>query len=337
MSCQLNFHAAAVRRALLGPILSGLVSALAMAVTPAQAQGFPSRTIELIVPFPAGGTNDVLARVVADGITAELGQKVIIMNKPGASAAVGSSYVARSNPDGHVLLLGSQGSHSANPYLFKTLPYDPLKDFAAVALLGKVNNVLVVPSALPIKSVDDYVAYVRANPGVVNFSHAGVGTSMSLAGELFKLQTGAKIVSIPYPGSAQATLAVVAGEVQSMFANTPSVVQHIQSGKLRPLGVTGTVRDGLLPDVMPIAEQGVPGFAIQSWFGLFAPAQTPPAVVEKLNAAVRKITMSPESGRKLEALGFAPSNMTSAEFRDFVHADNAAIGQLIQRTGIKPE
>lgn len=303
----------------------------------AQAQTIPSRIIELVVPYPPGGTNDVVARIVADGITAELGQKVIVVNKPGASAAVGSAYVARSAPDGHTLLLGSQGSHSANPYLFKSLPYDPIKDFAPVALLGKVNNVLVVTANLPIKSVGDYVAYAKANPGVVNFAHAGVGTSMSLAGELFKLQTGVRIVSIPYSGSAQATLAVVSGEVQSMFANTTSVAQHIQSGKLRALGVTGTVRDGLLPDVRPIAEQGVAGFSIQSWFGLFAPAQTPPTVVERINAAVRKTAATPDVAKKLEALGFATSNMSPGDFREFVQADNAAIGQLIQRTGIKPE
>jgi tripartite-type tricarboxylate transporter receptor subunit TctC len=320
--------------------LRTLAVSLSMAVAligPAQAQNFSSRAIQLVVPFPPGGTNDVVARIIADGLAVELDQHVVIINKPGASAAVGSAYVARSEPDGHTLLLGSQGSHSANPYLFKSLPYDPINDFAPVALLGKVNNVLVVTSTLPIKTVGEYIAYVKANPGVINFSHAGVGTSMSLAGELFKLQTGGKIVSIPYPGSAQATLAVVTGEVQSMFANTTSVVQHIQSGKLRPLGVTGAARDGLLPDVRPIGEQGVSGFSIQSWFGLFAPAQTPPAVVERLNAAVRKVVALPESAKKLGALGFETSTMSPGEFREFVKADNMAIGQLIQKTGIRSE
>ena len=338
MYSQLNIRTAAARRTALKALAATAVSVTMMALPPSQAHAqTPGPMIELIVPFPAGGTNDVVARILADGITSELGQKVVIINKPGASAAVGSSYVARSTPDGHVLLLGSQGSHSANPYLFKSLPYDPLKDFSPVALIGKVNNVLVVPSALPIRSVGEYVAYVRANPGVVNFSHAGVGTSMSLAGELFKLQTATRLVSIPYPGSAQATLAVVSGEVQSMFANTTSVIQHIQAGKLRPLGVTGTLRDGLLPDVKPIAEQGVPGFAMQSWFGIFAPVQTPPTVVERLSSVIRKVTTSPESAKKLEALGIATSNMSPREFQDFVYADNAAIGQLIQRSGIKPD
>lgn len=322
---------------MLKALAAALAASTALGAASAPAQSFPSRLIELVVPFPAGGTNDALARIVADGLSTELGQKVVIINKPGASAAIGSSYVARSAPDGHVLLLGSQGSHSANPYLFKSLSYDPVVDFAPVALLGKVNNVLVVPVALPVRTLDEYLAYARANPGAVNFSHAGLGTSMNLAGELFRLQTRTHIVAIPYPGSAQATLAVVSGEVQSMFANTTSVLQHIQAGRLRPLGVTGGARDPLMPDVKTLGEQGVPDYAIQSWFGLFAPAHTPAPVVDRLNAAVRKITASAEATQKLQALGFSSSNMSPAEFRAFVMDDNAAIGRLVHRTGLKPE
>lgn len=314
-----------------------LLTVVTSATTFAAAQGYPQKPIELIVPYAPGGTNDVVARLVAEGLTTELGQPVIIMNKPGASASLGSAYVARARPDGHTLLLGSQGSHSANPYLLRNLPYDALKDFSPVALIGKVNNVLVVPVAMPVRSMEEFLAYARKNPGAVNFSHAGTGTSMSLAGELFKLKTGVDMVPIPYQGSAPATLAVVSGEVQSMFANTTSVMQHIQSGKLRPLGVTSAVRDPLLPNVKTIAEQGVAGFDIQSWFGIFAPAQTPQTIVDKLNGAIRKILARPETKRRFAELGVSEGSMTAAEFRSFVAADNATIHVLVQQAGLKPE
>ena len=312
-------------------------AATLLAASTAGAQTFPSKTLELVVPYPPGGTNDVIARLVADGLTAELGQPVIILNKAGASAAIGSSFVARAKPDGHTLLLGSQGSHSANPYLMRSLTYDPLKDFTPIAMVGRVNNVLVVPSALPIRSVADFVAYAKKHPGVVNFSHAGVGTSMSLAGELFKLKADVDIVSVPYQGSAAATLAVVSEQVQSMFANIPSVIQHIQSGKLRALGVTGSGVDPLLPDVKPIAQQGVAGYEIQSWFGILAPAGTPQPIVDKLNATIRKVLAQPEALKRFEELGVFTANMTAPQFRSFMQSDNVAIGGLVRQAGLKPQ
>jgi tripartite-type tricarboxylate transporter receptor subunit TctC len=325
------------RRSLGALFLAVPLAATALLTSGAHAQGYPDRPIELVVPYPPGGTNDVIARMVAEGLGTEFGQRVIILNKPGASAAIGSTYVARSKPDGHTLLLGSQGTHSANPYLLKVMNYDALKDFTPVAMIGKVNNVLVVPSSMPITTLDQYIAYAKKNPGVVNFSHAGTGTSMSLAGELFRLKTGVDIVSVPYQGSAAATLAVVSGEVQSMFANVPSVIQHINNGKLRALGVTGAAPDALLPNVRPIAAQGVPGYEIQSWFGIMAPAGTPQPVVEKLNTAIRKVFAMPENQKKFEELGFTTSRFTAAEFAAFIRADNEAIGGLVKQAGLKPE
>lgn len=313
------------------------VAALLTSAVTANAQTYPSRLIELVVPYPAGGTNDVVARLVADGLGVELGQKVIILNKPGASASLGSVFVMRAPADGYTLLLGSQGTHSANPYLLKTMPYNALKDFVPVAMVGKVNNVLVVPSSFPVKSLDEFNAYAKKNPGMVNFSHAGTGTSMSLAGELFKLKTGGDIVPIPYQGSAPATLAVVSGEVQSMFANTTSVLQHIQAGRLRPLGVTGAQRDPLLPDVKTLAELGVRGYDIQSWFGIFAPANTPSGVVEKLNLSIRKVLNRPEVIKRFDELGVSRIDLSTTDFRSYVHADNAAIGKLVRDAGLKAE
>jgi tripartite-type tricarboxylate transporter receptor subunit TctC len=327
------------RRRLLAVLaLSLCTGLLAAGAAPAVAQtAYPSRLIELVVPYPPGGTNDVVARIVAENLAAELGQRVIILIMPGASATVGSGFDARAPADGYTLLLGSQGSHSANPYLFAKMPYDAIGDFTPVALVGKVNNVLVVPSTLPIRSVDEFRRYVTQHPGQVNFSHAGAGTSMSLAGELFRLKTGADIVSIPYPGSAPATTALLSGEVQSMFANTTSVIQQIRTGQLRPLGVTGTERDALLPDVKPIAEQGVPGYDIQSWFGLFAPARTPADVVARLNASVRKVLTAPALRQRFAEMGVTPGDLDAAAFRNFVHVDNAAIGRLIRDAGIKQQ
>lgn len=305
---------------------------------PAQAQGaYPSRLIELVVPYPAGGTNDVVARLVADGLTAELGQKVIILNKGGASASIGSSFVARAKPDGHTLLLASQGSHSANPYLLRNISYDAQKDFAPVALVGRVNNVLVVPAAFPVQSMADFVKYAKGRPGEINFSHAGVGTSMSLAGEMFKLKAHVNLVSIPYQGSAAATLAVVAGEVQSMFANVPSAIQQIQAGKLRPLGITGAKADPLLPGVKPIADQGIAGYDIQSWFGIVTTAGTPQPVLATLNAAIRKVLKKPEVTARFAELGIATADLDLPEFRKFMQDDYVAIGDLIHAAGLKPE
>lgn len=314
-----------------------VIAALLISATSTSAQTYPTRLIELVVPYPAGGTNDVVARLIADGLSVELGQKVIVLNKPGASASLGSAFVMRAPADGHTLLLGSQGTHSANPYLLKTMPYDALKDFVPVAMVGKVNNVLVVPSAFPVKSLDEFNTYAKKNPGMINFSHAGIGTSMSLAGELFKLKTGGDIVSIPYQGSAPATLAVVSGEVQSMFANTTSVLQHIQAGRLRPLGVTGAQRDLLLPDVKTLAELGVRGYDIQSWFGVFAPANTPSTVVEKLNLSIRKVLKRPDVIKRFDDLGISRIDLNTAEFRSYVHSDNAAIGKLVREAGLKAE
>jgi len=333
----MNHAATRISRLIHASLAHLLPIALACAAAPALADDYPSRPIDIVVPYPPGGTNDVIARVIADELASALNQKTIVLNKPGASGSIGSTFVARASPDGYTLLLGSQGTHSANPYLLKAQTYDPLKDLAGVALVGRVNNVLVVNDRLPVKTVSDFVSYAKAHPGTVNFSHAGVGTSMNLAGQLFILKAGTEIVPIPYQGSAQATMAVVSGEVGSMFANTTSVVEFIKGKKLRALGVTGLEADPLLPDVRPIAEQGVPGFEMQSWFGLFAPAQTPPDVLDKLNATVRAILQKPALKGKFESVGLVAGTLDTAQFNAFVRADNARIGELVKQAGIKPD
>ncbi|HBP28010.1 MAG: Bug family tripartite tricarboxylate transporter substrate binding protein [Advenella sp.] len=319
-----------------GPFIIAItVGMIPITSSVAATETYPSKPIEIVVPFAAGGTNDVLARIISEALSPNLDQPVIVLNKPGGSASVGSSLVARAPGDGYTLLIGSQGSISANPYLISDLSYDPMADFIPVALIGTVNNVLVVPTAFPPKTLGNFTKHAFNNPGGLNFSHAGVGTSMSLAAELYKIKSGAKIVSVPYKGSAPATTAVIGEEVQAMFANTISVIPHIHAGKLRPLAVTSSTRDPLLPDVPTFQEAGVDGYEMQSWFGVFSPAGTPPGIVKKLNESIRTALKDPQRKKRLTELGVDPGTFTPKEFTDFVKNDNQNIGKLIREAGIQ--
>lgn len=322
-----------------GPMLVAIAIGFASLTLPAiaAANSYPSKSIEIVVPYAPGGTNDVLGRTVAEAMGAEFKQSVIVLNKPGGSASVGSAFVARSAPDGYTLVIGSQGTMSANPHLMPNLPYDALQDFVPVALIGSVNNVLVVPASFPPKTLGEFTRYALDHPGDVNFAHAGVGTSMSLAGELYKIKTGAELVSIPYRGSAPATIALIGGEVQSMFANTISVLEQIRAGQLRPLAVTGSSRDALLPDIPTFQEAGVKDYEITSWFGVFAPAGTPPEIVNKLNETIRTALTSPQREKILLGLGVEPGKLSASEFSQFVQADHRVIGDLIKSADIKIE
>jgi len=311
------------------------VTVVASAVAADAADDYPSKPIELVVPYAPGGTNDVLGRMVGEALATEFGKPVVILNKPGGSAAVGTFFVARAKPDGHTLVVGSQGTMSANPYLMDNLPYDPLADFAPVALIGSVNNVLVVPKNFPANSLKEFTSYASKHPGKINFAHAGIGTSMSLAGELYKIKTGTDLVSIGYKGSAPATLAVVSGEVQAMFANTISVIEQVKAGSLKPLAATGSARDQLLPNVPTFQEEGVDGYSMESWFGIFAPAATPKEIVQKLNTAIRKALTQPKNRDMLASLGVTPGTFSPEEYASFVKSDNQAIGQLIKESGLK--
>lgn len=326
---------ACITRALGGLAVSALVTGIAAAPAVATAQEYPTKVVEIIVPFAPGGTNDVLGRIVANALGSALGKQAIVVNKPGGSAAVGSAFVARAAADGHTLLVGSQGSMSANPHLMPNLPYQSLKDFAPVALIGKVNNVLVVPIALKLGNVGEFTQYAKANPGKLNFGHAGVGTSMSLAGELYMIKTGTQLVSVPYQGSAPATLAVINNEVQAMFANTISVIQNIRAGQLRPLGVTGERRDPLLPEVPTLHEQGVAGYKMESWFGIFAPAGTPRPIVDRLYAEFSKALASADLRERLARLGADATPLAPDAFGRFVRAEQAKYERIVKASGAR--
>ncbi len=300
------------------------------------AQSYPARPVHLVVPYPPGGANDVLARIVAQPLGPALNTTVIIDNRAGGNAAIGAEYVAKAAPDGYTLLLGSQATQAANPHLIERPSYNALADFSAVAMIGEVNGVLVVTPSLPVQSVRELIAYAKANPGKINFGHPGVGTPMSLAGELFKIRTGVNIVSIPYKGGAQVNAAILAGEIHVYFANTPSVLNWIQQKKLRALGVTSLARDPQLPDVAPIAELGVPGYDMTNWFGLFLPDNAPAPIVARLNAALRSVIRGPDLRKKLIDLGVMPGDLTPEQFSAYVKKSYEDIGALIKAANLKP-
>jgi tripartite-type tricarboxylate transporter receptor subunit TctC len=291
----------------------------------------------MVVPYAPGGTNDVLARLLSQQLQAATGVTVVVENKPGANGSIGTEFVARAAPDGRTLLLTGQATHSANPYLVQNLPYQPLRDFAPIAMLGTVTNVLVVSPALPVKNLREFIAYAKANPGKVNFSHAGVGSSPSLAAELFKQRTGVDMTAIPYKGSDPALTAVIAGEVQAMFPNTLAVIQYVKADRLRALGVTSSSGDPLLPGVPSIAQETGGNYALNTWFGLFAPAKSSDRLIQLFNAEVNKAYERPEVKKQLAALGIAAEPMKPAAFADYVRRDNEAIGALVKSAGLKPE
>ncbi len=267
----------------------------------AQAPAYPTKPIRLVVPFPPGGATDILAREVAKHLTEAWGQSVVVDNRPGAGGNIGSELVAKAAPDGYTLEMGTVGTHAINASLYSKMPYDHVKDFVPVILVAGVPNVLEVNPSVPVNSVQELIAYAKANPGKLNFASSGAGTSIHLSGELFKVMAGVQMTHVPYKGSAPALQDLLGGQVQLMFDNLPPSLPQIKAGKLRALAVTSTTRAPALPDVPTVAEAGLPGFEASSWFGVLAPAGTPPAIVAKLNAEIAKWLTSPEAKEKLAA------------------------------------
>ena len=314
-----------------------LMAAIGLSPIAAAASDYPNKLVRIIVPFPPGGVYDLYGRMAAEHLTKALGQQFIIENRAGGQGALGLQLVAKAEPDGYTLVMGGQATHATNPHLFSDMKFDALGDFAPISLIAMLGDVLVVNPSLPAKNVQEFIQHAKANPGKVTFSHAGAGTSMSIAGELFKERTGTKLVSVPYRGSALAANAVAAGEIQSMFANTISVIGQIKAGTLRPLGVTTAARQDLLPDVAPIAEQGVPGYEMRSWFGIFAPSRTPKAIVDKINAELTKMVELPENAKRLADGGATGGKFTPDEFAAFLKSDFETIGKIVREAGLKAE
>ena len=323
-------------KTLQGVLLGAVLACVSLAATPAEAAPFPDRPITLVVPLAAGSTADILARSIQPGLSQQLGQTVVVENKPGGGGQIAMSYVAKASPDGYTLVLGSNNTWAINLGLFSKLSYDPTKDFVPVAYLAGGSNVLVVPSDSPYRSVPELVSALKAQPGKLMYSSGGNGTTHHLSAELLLSITGTQAAHIPYRGAPQGVAAVMAHEVAFAFYNTPSVSGLVKEGKLRALAVTGEARSPLLPDVPTMMEEGVPGYVITVDLGLMAPAGTPPDVVAKLNAAARKVMDSAEQRQRLQGLGYEifhdgpPSGLAA-----FIQADIAKWVPLVQRSGAK--
>ena len=297
------------------------------------ADNYPSKPITMVVPFVAGGTTDILARIVGQSLSEELGQPVIIDNRAGAGGNIGGQFAARSAADGYTLFMGTVGTNAINEWLYKKMPFNPNKDFAPLTRVANVPNLLVANPQQPFKNVKEMIAYAQANPGKVNFGSSGSGSSIHLSGELFKMMTKVDMVHIPYKGSAPAVTDLLGNQIAIMFDNMPSAIQHVRSGKLRPLAVTTAKRSPELPDVPTVAEAGVPGYEATSWFGLFAPAKVPADVQAKLHAAIIKVLQKPDVVKKIGDQGGEVVTESQAEFAKFIAAENEKWKKVVKTSG----
>jgi tripartite-type tricarboxylate transporter receptor subunit TctC len=303
----------------------------------ASGQSYPDRPIRLVVPSSAGaGVTDIMARLIGQRLTTDLGQQVVIDNRPGASGILGSEVVAKSAPDGYTLLIANV-SLIVNPYLFARMPYQPLVDFIPITTVNSAPLQLVVNPSVPVTSVAELVAYAKSRPGQLNYGSGGLGSTPFLAAELFKSITGINVVHVPYKGGAPAINELVGGQLTFMIENVPGTTPFVKSGKLRALAITSTARSPLAPDLPTMIEAGVPGYEISGWNGIFAPKGTPPLIVARPHAALVKILKESDVKEQLAALGAEPVGDTPDEFAAFLKADSARWERIIREKGIRPE
>jgi tripartite-type tricarboxylate transporter receptor subunit TctC len=310
-----------------------VLACIALAGNAAAQDAYPTRPITLVVPFPAGGSTDLVARVIAEKMTVELGQQIVIDNRGGAGGNIGSAAVAKADPDGYTILMGTVATHALNPALYKKMPYDAVTDFAPISLLVRVPNVLVVNPELPVNSVAELIALLKANPGKYSYASSGNGTPLHLSGELFKTMAGVDMEHIPYKGAGPALTDLLGGHVQIMFDNLPSSTGYIKEGRLRGLAVTTAERAASMPDLPTIAESGVPGYETYTWNALFAPAGTPPAVVERLNAAAVAAVTDAEVQTKLQGFGATVVGSTPDELAQHVQSELAKWAPIVAASG----
>jgi tripartite-type tricarboxylate transporter receptor subunit TctC len=311
-----------------------LAVTLLLVVLPAVAQTYPAHPIRWISPWPPGGSNDIFSRAIAQKFTESMGQSVVVDNKPGAAGTVGSDLAAKAPGDGYTIVMGSSPTHAIASSMYPQLAYDPVRDFIPVTLVAVVPNVLVVHPSLPVKNVKELIEYAKANPGKLNFASAGNGSSQHLSGELFKAQAGVDIVHIPYKGTAPALNDLLAGQVQLSFDNITTLLPHIESGKLRALGVTPAKRSSALPDVPTIAEAGVPGYEASVWFGVLVPAGTPAPIVAKLHQETMKALDSPDLKSRMKGFGAEVYGWGPEEFQAFLKQDIAKWTRVVKTAGI---
>jgi tripartite-type tricarboxylate transporter receptor subunit TctC len=303
----------------------------------AWAQSWPTRPIHIIVSSGAGGTADILARVVGERLAAVLGQSVIIEDRPGAGGHLGAGSVARAEPDGYTLLMSGSPTHSVGPHLFKNLTYDPMRDVPPVAMIAVAPNLLVVNASLPVTSLKDLIALAREKPGQLTYSSAGTGTSGHLAAELLKNMARIDAPHVPYKSGPEAVSAVLSGNVTFVFFTVPSVLPQVEAGKLRALAITSAARSQLVPNVPTVAEVGFPDFEVLAWYALFAPRETPKPIVERLSAEIEKIVHLPEIRTKMIQLGMEPRYMNPEQLTSFVAVESPKWGALLRASGATPE
>ena len=319
------------------PLITLLVIAAAAAFSiPGAAQTYPAKPIRIVVAYPAGGANDIIARAVGPRMSEMLGQPVIIDNRGGGGGTIGADIAAKSAADGYALFMAA-GAHALAPSLYAKLPYDIVADFAPVSLAAKGAYLFAVHPSLPVKSVKELIAFARARPGQLNFASSGIGAPPHLAGELFKSMAGIEITHVAYKGDTPALIDLVGGHVEMAFMTLSATAPHVKSGKLRGLGVTSRKRSGMVPELPPIGEAGLPGYEMSTWWGLLAPAKTPPEIVSRLNATVVKIVGEPEFRQRLAAQGMDAESSTPEQFAAFIRSEKDKYAKLARAAGVKPE
>ena len=313
-----------------------IVSVVLAAMPPlATAQAYPAKPIRWISPWPAGGANDIFSRAIGQRIGESLGQQVLVDNRPGAAGTIGSDIAAKAPADGYTLVMGRSPTHAIAPALYPALPYDPLRDFSAVTLVGSVPNVLVLHPSVPAKTVKEFIAVAKARPGKLNFASTGNGTSQHLSAELFKFMAGLDMVHIPYKGTAPALTELVAGQVDLAFENMPALIPHIQAGRLRALAVTTTKRSAVMPELPTIAEAALPGYDASVWFGVFAPAGTPRPVIDRLHGEILKALQTQDLKSRMIAMGTDVSGMGPDDFSAYVRKEIPKWANLVKAAGVK--
>ncbi|MEO8204225.1 MAG: tripartite tricarboxylate transporter substrate binding protein [Betaproteobacteria bacterium] len=313
------------------------LSALLLAATFGSAHAqYPTKPIRMIVPYAAGGTTDVLARIMADKLGTALGQAVVIEYRPGAGGTIGAEAAAKSPNDGYTIVMGAPGTHSTATSLYAKLPYDPVKDFAPIVHVANVPNSIIVNPSLPVKSVPELIAYAKSKPGALTYGSAGTGATTHLTGELFALLANVKLTHIPYKGSGQAMVDLLGGQIQMMFENLPGAATQIRAGKVRGLAVTSLRRSPAFPD-LPAVSETLPGFEVVAWFGLFAPAGTPAAIIARLNAESDKALHMADVREKIAQAGSDPIGGTPDDLAKFLAGDIAKWVRVTREAGIKPQ
>ena len=309
--------------------LSALVTALLLAAGSAAAQAYPAKPVRLVVPFPAGGATDILARTISQKAAEKLGQAIVIDNRPGAGGTIGSDSVAKAPADGYTLLIATGSTHSIGPIINPKIPYNVEKDFAPVAYVAKTSSVMVVPTSLPVNNLAEFIALAKSKPGQLNFGSSGNGTNSHLSGEVFKAQAKVFLTHIPYRGTGLVFNDMMSGQIHMLMDNYVTAQSNIKEGRLKVLGVTSPQRLPFLPDVPTLDEQGLKGFDVSNWFGIYAPAGTSADVVNKVSAAFNEALKEPEMQKRLAQLGATPTGSTPSEMGKMVAADKAKWSKLI--------